>query len=57
MNNLICMFFGHRIHPLIGKFATWWQANYAIAEFRLCSRCKKYFICTLTKPIEKEDYE
>lgn len=57
MNNLICVFFGHRIHPLIGKFATWWQANYAIAEFRLCSRCKQYFIYTLSKPIEKEDYE
>ena len=56
MSNLICIFFGHIIHPLIGKFATWNQDGYEIAEFRLCRRCKNYFIHTLKKPrIIKEE--
>jgi len=52
LNNLICVFFGHKIHPYIGKFATWNQDGYEIAEFRLCQRCRNYFIYTLDKPKE-----
>ncbi len=55
MNNLVCIFFGHIIHPLIGKFATWNQDGYEIAQFRLCKRCKKYFILTHSKPMKLKE--
>jgi hypothetical protein len=54
MNNLICVFFGHKRHAMIGQFASLVLDDYKIATFQLCSRCKKYYIYTLPKPVKEK---
>lgn len=57
MKNFKCLFFGHISHEAIGTFATWEFHGYEIAKFKLCLRCKNYFIYTLPEAREIKENE